>query len=519
MSRFLVYNCSGELDDIGHLFPNERLARIAAVIRRQGQDAVVWDRSNFADLERFGAAYLRNLGGLGYRESNPLHEAGVEAEADRIVRGGFDGLFLNLWHGSGFKFSMDLAKALKRRQPRLKIYGVGPKVDWYTDHILRLADGALDALVSGLGYNAVERLAVGRTPAGVPNLIYREQDQVKHTGTEILNVDDYPSAVYDDAVYAGIDEKIPIYSITLSNQACPNPCVFCIRPQNYGRVVRKRETARVVAEMESLWLNRGITHFRLEDSTPPGRALTDLASTLLGSRLRGKTTLSAFSRVDVGAFEDFHRMREAGFLALFFGIESLDEERLTQMRKGTTVAAIRSTVRKAHEAGIRSVGSFIFPTPGETRRSMKVTLDRIGELRPWLDSLLVQPACVYPTTEWGRHPERHGVRLAPNYLDTAVVYPMRYVIPLRQWPPLPFTFDLMDKKADQVTFTDMVDVFEEFVRHVTETLRIPLIPDSYYLLADHAKRDPYETWRAVIEGVLHRDYAGLRRQFGRPKGE
>jgi len=34
-------------------------------------------------------------------------------------------------------------------------------------------------------------------------------------------------------------------------------------------------------------------------------------------------------------------------------------------------------------------------------------------------------------------------------------------------------------------------------------------------LAHYANRDPVETWRAVIDGVLKRDYAGLRRQFGR----
>ena len=107
-------------------------------------------------------------------------------------------------------------------------------------------------------------------------------------------------------------------------------------------------------------------------------------------------------------------MAEAGILSLFFGLESLDDERLATLQKGFEYEAIRETLTRAHAAGIRTVGSFIFPTPGETEKSMQTTLAHLRELRPLLDSAVVLPAGVYPPTEWGVHPERYGIASTPR---------------------------------------------------------------------------------------------------------
>ena len=140
MSKYLVYNFSGELDDVSHVFPNERLGRIAAVIAEGHGQVTIMDRANFTDLVRFGSAYMENLGRLSFADTNDLYESQVKTEAAAILATGCEVLFLNLWHGTGFKFSIDLAQALKRADPALRIYGVGQKVDWFQEHILELAE-------------------------------------------------------------------------------------------------------------------------------------------------------------------------------------------------------------------------------------------------------------------------------------------------------------------------------------------------------------------------------------------
>jgi len=513
MNRFLVYNFSGELDAISHLFPNERLACIAAVIMRQGKEAAVLDRANFADFLRIGPAFLKNLGSLSFHDSNGCYERALQREAQYLLDQHFDCIFINLWHGTGFKFSADLAKVLKTRSPDLIIYGIGQKVDWFAEHILKLTNGHLDGLITGLGYNAIERIVSGEDYRGIPNMIVPSGTDVVVNPKVVVDPNDYPCAAYDASVYLDIQEKIPVYSLTLSNQACANKCAFCVRPENYGRTVRGKSTDRIMNELEDLALSREITHFRVEDSTPPRNALTELAEAIVTGPLAGRITLSAFSRIDVNSTEDFSLLKRAGFISLFFGLESLDDDNLVRLRKGFTYDAIRQTLEKAHAAGIRTVGSFIFPTPGETRESMERTLRRILELRPILDSVLVLPAGVHPTTEWGRNPENYGIKLTENYIEESIIYPIKYEVPLEHWRPLPFTYRLMGHDADEVTFTDIARVNREFTSRIKDKFRMPRIPDINFLIAHLLNKDPAGLSKDLVGLIMRRDYAGLQAFF------
>ena len=509
MKRCLVYNFSGELDEVAHLFPNERLARVAAIVHAEGIPVSIVDRANLRDLIRTGSEYLRNLGDLQFDESNPPYALGVEEEARILAEQGFDTIFMNLWHGSGFKFSMDLAAALKRMRPAVRIYGIGQKVDWFAEAILDLAPGQLDGLITGLGYNAVQCLARGQSPEIIPNMILPAGGSPAVHPKEVINVDDYPAPIYDPGMYGNLDSKVPIYSLTLSNQACANQCAFCVRPENYGRLVRARPIAAVLSEMRALHA-RGVTHFRIEDSTPPRNALSSLAVAISASELCGEVALSAFSRVDVNSAEDFAVMRRAGILSLFFGLESLDDGMLVRLRKGTTYDAVRRTLAAAHGAGIFTVGCFIHPLPGETDASRDATLARIRELKPHLDSVLAVPAGIYPPTDWGRHPERYGIQLSANYLREAIIYPIKFEVPIERWRPFPFTYPLFGKTAERVTFADIAAALTEFVRTVKSEIGILRVPDYYLLLADWKRRNPSDLAREIVGGIMRRDYEGLR---------
>jgi len=518
MKKFLIYNFSGEVDEISHLFPSERLAAIAAIIETHGGRAVLVDRANFTDLRRFGSSLMKELGSMSFHDSSKSYETVLLEEARTLEVLDCDVMFLNMWHGTGFKFSVDLLGVLKKSCPSLRVYGIGQKVDWFKEHIFKLTSGDLDGLITGLGYDAVESIVLEKDIRAVPNLLRVAGSEVIDNGRKTVNVDDYPSPSYDETSYPGVGEKVPVYSVSLSNQACPNRCVFCIRPENYGRVVKRRNMATVIAEMERLYSENGVTHFRVADSTPPGNALTDLARNIVGSTLEGRITLTAFARVDINSMEDFDLMKRAGFLSLFFGLESLDDDNLARLRKGITYEAIKRTLERAHAAGILTVASFIFPTPGETRESMENTLRRIGELKPFLDSVLFLPAGVYPPTEWGQSPEKFGIKLADDYISELIIYPIKYEVPLRHWRPFPFSYRLMGKEADNVTFADIVAVQEEFAERMKNDIGIARIPDYYFLVAHLLQRDPAEVSEALVTGIMNRDYDGLREMFAR-RGE
>ncbi len=514
MDTFLVYNFSGDVDEVSHLFPSERLARVAGSLDATGGRVEVIDRANFADILSLGAGFMAELAGLSFHDTSPAYESALDLEAVAVLDRSPECVFLNLWHGTGFKFSMDLAARLKHRAPKVRLYGIGQKVDEFKEHVFRFAGGHLDGLVAGLGYDAVADIATGRPRETIPNLIYEADGVPLTTARRPLNVDDHGEPLYDESTYRNIGRKVPIYSLSLSNQSCPCRCAFCIRPEVYGRTVRKRSIPAVVREIEKLHARTGVNHFRVEDSTPPRHALTELAKGILDSDIAGKVTLSAFARVDINGVEDFALLRKAGFVSLFFGVESLDDSTLKLLNKRTTRAVIERTLRLAHDAGILTVGSFIFPTPGTTRESMENTLAGIADLRPWLDSVLVLPAGVLPHTDWMRNMERYGIALSENYLDEGVIYPIKYLVPMRLWKPFPFSYRLMGREARDVTFEDIVAIQAEFVERVRKDIGIPGIPDYYYLIADLVGRPASATAQSIVEAMTVRDYAGLAAVFG-----
>lgn len=509
MTKVLIYNFSGELDDISHLFPNERLARITAIARKQQCEVDLIDRANYQDLHRFGKEFLLDLSELAFEETNPRYEAKLHIEAEFLLAQSYDIIFLNLWHGTGFKFSMDLAFFLKQACPNIRIYGVGQKVDWFTGHILLLSRNTLDGVITGLGYNAIEAVLAGHSFAECPNTISCQHGITVITPKEVLDVDRYPTGIYDPDVYHGIQYKLPFHTITLSNQACPNHCVFCVRPENYGQLNIERQTHLVLEEMRVSFFQYGISYFRFEDSTPPEGALTRLAHAILASDIAGKVYFTAFSRIDTNSVEDFHLLHQAGCISLFFGVESLADENLLRLQKGITYEEVRTTLQLAHNAEIRTVCSFIVPIPGETTTSLETTIARIKENREYIDAVLSLPGGVYPQTEWGRNPDAYNIILDDDYIVKLITYPIRYLFPMQYWPPFPFKYPVLGKPAVEVTLADILSVLQTFQQAVQQDLRIPPIQDYLFLLANYLHEKPEVVTQQVVHLMVTRNYLGV----------
>ena len=150
---------------------------------------------------------------------------------------------------------------------------------------------------------------------------------------------------------------------------------------------------------------------------------------------------ASFAHIRESDQADFPLLKQSGCRALFFGIESGSQRILDAMRKGIRVEQVRQAIRQAHQAGLFTVGSLIFPAPGEDAQSERETLDLLRDLP--LDSLMLQAPVVIPRTDWFERPEAFGITLPDkaHYLKTALTWKVKLQLPPRFWDSLPIRYD------------------------------------------------------------------------------
>ena len=109
-----------------------------------------------------------------------------------------------------------------------------------------------------------------------------------------------------------------------------------------------------------------------------------------------KLTWSCTSRVTTD-YETLKAMRDAGCRLLIVGYESGDQQILKNIKKGATLERARQFTKDCHKLGLMIHGDFILGLPGETRESIRRTIDFAKELD--VETIQVSVAHAYPGTE------------------------------------------------------------------------------------------------------------------------
>jgi radical SAM superfamily enzyme YgiQ (UPF0313 family) len=117
--------------------------------------------------------------------------------------------------------------------------------------------------------------------------------------------------------------------------------------------------------------------------------------------------------------ELFQLMKAAGARRVGFGVESGDEHILSRVvRKGQTLAQVRNAFQWAKDAGLQTMGFFVFGMPQETEETMEKTIQLALELDPDLANFMI--AAPYPGTQLYDLIEKEGNIFSHNWTDYAI---------------------------------------------------------------------------------------------------
>lgn len=119
------------------------------------------------------------------------------------------------------------------------------------------------------------------------------------------------------------------------------------------------------------------------------------------------------SRVNFADDETLRWMARAGCHMICYGVESADAEVLKRMRKGIDLDSVRDAVAMTRRHGIRTRLSFMYGSPGETRESMRQTLDFAIRIDP--DLVQFNITTPYPGTEMFAWAEQNGLILTRDW--------------------------------------------------------------------------------------------------------
>ena len=316
---------------------------------------------------------------------------------------------------------IETARRIKEVKPGIVTVLTGPHVTILPEESLRAGNGAIDIVCRGEFDYSTKELCEGREWNRVDGISFIKDEQIIHTADRppITDLDALPfvSPIYkrDLPVSAYIIPhfKNPYVSIYTS-RGCPARCIFCLWPQTFsGQKMRTRSPQNVFEEVK--WINDNIPEMRelsFDDDTfsadkKHARAVSELIKPLGLSWV-----INARANCD---YETLKIMRDAGLRHMVVGYESGSEQILKNIKKGVTRAQATQFTKDCKKLGISIHGAFIMGLPGETRETIRDTIEYAKQLD--LDSIQASLASPYPGTEFYKLCQENGWISSNNFLD------------------------------------------------------------------------------------------------------
>ncbi len=300
-----------------------------------------------------------------------------------------------------------VCEAVKARAPGILTVVGGPHTTFLPERTLR-EEPSVDVVARGEAEHSflafLQALAQGGIAAarGVAGFAFRNPDGSVHdTGM--------PPPVADlDALPWPARDLLPMdryrctdsdsFTTLLAMRGCPCACIYCAVPAFFGRAMRCRDPARVVAEMEEVHRHDGVEFFSFVDDTFTSRPqwVLDFCDRVVATGLHRRARWICLTRPDMVTEDLLVRMRRAGCVRVELGIESASDRGRRFLRKGLTEDGILQAFRAARRAGMSTMAFVILNIPGETEDDIRRTRDLVLRVAP--DYLQVSFLTPYPGT-------------------------------------------------------------------------------------------------------------------------
>jgi hopanoid biosynthesis associated radical SAM protein HpnJ len=320
----------------------------------------------------------------------------------------------------GFSVDVKMAEMMKDANPKLKVAFVGPPVTVEPEKTLR-STSAIDFIVRREFDHQIVDYASGKALDELPGVSFRKDGNFVHNpeGPAIENLDALPwvTKVYQrdlDVTRYNVPFLLNPFISFYTSRGCPAMCTFCLWPQTHsGHRWRLRSASDVASEVRFAKeaFPRVKEIFFDDDTFNYQKART----VELCEKLKPvKVTWSCTSRVTTD-YETLKAMKDAGCRLLIVGYESGDPQILKNIKKGATIDMAQRFTANCKKLGLVVHGDFIVGLPGETRESIRRTIDFAKRLDT--ETVQVSIAHPYPGTEFYDYAHKNNLITIDSMTD------------------------------------------------------------------------------------------------------
>jgi radical SAM superfamily enzyme YgiQ (UPF0313 family) len=329
------------------------------------------------------------------------------------------------------------------------------------------------------GANCVIRGEAELSFVEILNMISRKEEVPKVVEGKLVNDLDYlPFPAYDMFLmeyyrlqrYPHIENNEFSMSM-LSGRGCWGRCVFC---QRLTPNIRLRGVNSIVEEIKLLKKNYSISYIDFaDDLTFASKQRTaELCESFIKNNLNIKWRCEG--RLNFIDSDILKLIRKAGCVFINYGIESLDDEVLKNMKKDLTVSQIINGVEATLKEGISPGLNVIFGNIGDNKETLKKAVDFLLKYDDGAQVRTIHPVIPFPGTELFETAKEKGL-----LKDTEDFYEHKHT-----------NSDLLT-----VNFTELTD--EEFYKELYKA--------NFQLLCNYNKNRLYDYEKQLKEIYLEKN--------------
>ena len=371
---FVIYD-NGSYD---HIFPMG-FGAIGAIVQRDGHEITIWNQ----DMHHWPDDSLKT-----YLDENK-----------------FDVVVLSLIAGYyQYQKMKNLSKAINNSKNRpfyiMGGYGPTPEPEFF------LKKSGCDVVCLGEGEVTVSKLMEAienKTPLkNVPGVAWLEDGKLQQTprATLIHNLDSLPPVPYElFPMHYYRMLRMPKTKPTdfcfplMSARGCSFKCTFCYR-MDPGYRMRLPEP--LLDEVEMLHKDYGITYIAFQDDLLMS-SVEHTEAVCLEFLKRGlPVKWCCNGRLNYCSEELLQLMKDAGCTFINYGIESMDQKVLNNMKKGLRPEMIIRGIEDTLKVGISPGLNFIFGNKGDNKETIKSTVDFMLKYDDFAQKRTIRPVTPYP---------------------------------------------------------------------------------------------------------------------------